>query len=79
MNTVNAKGYSILEMDVFVSTSSNDGGNDTDDENASILRLFVSTTSYDGGNDIDDQNAYIMAILSLLEKVKMDDITYSME
>jgi hypothetical protein len=56
MNTANIEGYRILEMDVFVSTTSNDGGNGVDDLNTSITTL-----------------------LSLLEKVKLDDITCSME
>jgi hypothetical protein len=56
MNTANIEGYSILEMDVFVSTTSNIGGNGVDDLNTSITTL-----------------------LSLLEKVKLDDITCSTE
>jgi hypothetical protein len=57
MNIVNIEGYSILAMDVFVRTTSNDGCN----------------------NCIDDLNTSITTLLSLLEKVKLDDITCSME
>ncbi|GAU45549.1 hypothetical protein TSUD_14510 [Trifolium subterraneum] len=56
MNAVNIERYTILEMDVF-----------------------VRTTSSDGVNDIDDQNASITTLLNLLEKVKLDDITSSIE
>ncbi|CAJ2674489.1 unnamed protein product [Trifolium pratense] len=42
MNTVNTEGNRILEMDVFVSTTSNDGGHGIDDQNASITTLLSS-------------------------------------
>jgi hypothetical protein len=56
MNTVNIEGYSLLEMDVFIRTTSNEGM-----------------------NVIDDRNTSIATLLSLLEKVKLNDITCSME